>query len=269
MNFEQIAQTIRNLSDGALTNVSTPIVLGMAVITALLAVLSVISLAVSIILAVKYVKYNHRANSIGLTGEQAARRVLDQNGLSHIKVSASGSILFGNSYSHYFRKIRLRRRTWKEASISSLAMAMQKSGLAILDQQGDPDMRSRVKMTPVIYLGPLAFIPMILIGTVLDIFVFTTSFGLWTITFSIAGLVFYLISFLFSLMTLKTEMKAQKMALEMMHNQQMATAEEIGICKDLFRMYNIEYVNNMIISLLEMLLRVLQIAAKIQNKAKD
>lgn len=45
----------------------------------------------------------------------------------------------------------------------------------------------------------------------------------------------------------------------------MATEEELVMLKELFRLYNIEYVNNMIISLLELIYRVLQIIAYIQS----
>lgn len=94
---------------------------------------------------------------------------MTNNELEHIKVSKNGSILFGNSYSHFFKKVRLRRLTWKKDSITSLSIAVQKASLAILDKEGDPDMAARIRMTPVIYFGPLAFIPLILIGLLLDL----------------------------------------------------------------------------------------------------
>jgi len=55
------------------------------------------------------VKYNRKRNSSGKTGEEIARKILDDNDLKNIRVSKNGSILFGNSYSHYFKKVRLRR----------------------------------------------------------------------------------------------------------------------------------------------------------------
>jgi Zn-dependent membrane protease YugP len=71
-------------------------------------------------LAIRYHAYNKKQNSLNKTGEQIARELLDKEGLKNIAVKATGSILFGNSYSHYFKKVRLRRLTWKKTSVSSL-----------------------------------------------------------------------------------------------------------------------------------------------------
>ena len=197
-----------------------------------------------------------------MTGEQVARDILDQNGLQRIKVSKTGSILLGNSYSHYFKKVRLRRLTWKKQSVTSLAMAAQKSALAVLDKENDPDMQTRVRLTPVIYIGPLAFVPMVIIGALLDLYMFKTTNGMY-------ALVFYLLSFIMSIQVLKTEKKAQQRAYDIMKENGMATDEELAMCKKLFRLYNIEYINNMVISLLELVYRVLQIIAYVQNASSS
>ena len=49
----------------------------------------------------------------------------------------------------------------------------------------------------------------------------------------------------------------------------MATDEELSMLKKLFKLYNIEYVNNMVISLLELVYRVLQIVAYVQSANSD
>ncbi len=125
------------------------------IVGSLITVMAIISLLVSLCLSIKYIKYNRRKNSLGETGEQIARRILDMNGLQNVKVSPVGSIMFGNSYSHYFKRVRLRRRTYKKASVSSLAMAVQKSALAVLDKENDPDMMKRNKLIPFITFGPV------------------------------------------------------------------------------------------------------------------
>lgn len=260
---------VRECADGQLDGVSDGIILAMCVIVGLLIIASIIALIVSIFLGISYAKYNRKENSCKQTGEQVARRILDQNGLQHIKVSKSGSILFGNSYSHFFKKVRLRRLTWKKDSVTSLAMAAQKSSLAILDKENDPDMKARVRMTPLIYFGPLAFVPLIIIGAVLDIIVFNTTNGSCIIVASVIGLLFYLISFFMSISVLKTEKKAQNKALQIMRSSNLATSEEIEMCRKLFRLYNIEYINDMVIALLELIYRVLQIIAYVQNESSS
>ena len=233
----------------------------MVAVIALLVVCALVSLVVSIYLGISYYKYNRKENSVHKTGEEIARGVLDAYDLGHIAVKCSGSLMFGNSYSHYFKKVRLRRRTWKKSSVSSLAMAVQKSCLAILDKEQDPDMVKRVRITPWIYVGPIACIPLILIGAVIDILVFDTV-GMLTAVCSLLGVGLYALSFVMSVMVLKTEIKAQERAYKVARICGIATEEEIVDMKKLFRLYNIEYINNMITALLELILRVLTIIAK-------
>ena len=263
--IENLRRFAEELCGFSLANVSDMIIISMSIIAVLLIIVSIYALIVSIYLAIKYHKYNRKENSINMSGKDIARKILDDNDLQNIKVKSSGSILFGNSYSHYFKKVRLRRLTWKKNTISSLAMASQKSCLAILDKENDKDMKTRIKLTPLIYCGPLLFIPLIIIGAVLDILVLNSNTGTMTIIFSLIGLLFYLLSFIMSLKILKTEKKAQEKAYELLKKNNMATDEELAMLKDLFKLYNIEYVNNMIISLLELIYRVLQVIAYIQN----
>ncbi|MCI1735370.1 MAG: zinc metallopeptidase [Bacilli bacterium] len=236
----------------------------MVVVVGLLIIVSVFAFIVEITLAIRYHAYNKKQNSLNKTGEQIARELLDKEGLQNIAVKATGSILFGNSYSHYFKKVRLRRLTWKKTSVSSLAMACQKSSLAVLDKEGDRDMRTRIILTPIIYFGPLAFVPMIVIGVLLDYLVLKTN-GIVTLVFLEIASLIYVLSFVMSLLVLKTEKKAQTRALEIMEKDQLATPEEQEMCAKLFRLYNIEYVNDMVIALLELIYYVLQIAGYAQG----
>ncbi|MGN0817801.1 MAG: zinc metallopeptidase [Candidatus Coproplasma sp.] len=260
---------VRELADGAFNGVSDGVIIAMSIVSGLLIIASIFAFFVSVYLACKYVVYNKKRNSCGKTGEQVARTILDRNGLQKIKVSATGSILFGNSYSHYFKKVRLRRLTWKKDSVTSLAMAAQKSALAVLDKEKDPDMKARVRMTPVIYFGPVAFVPLVLIGVLLDVLVFTNANGLCTFILTCIASLIYVLSFVMSILVLKTEKKAQKRAYEIMKEQGIATAEELEMCKKLFRLYNIEYINDMIIALLELIYRVLQIIAYAQSSSSS
>lgn len=260
------------LSDNANTSagdVSNAVILSLLIITSLIVLLSVVAVSVSVWLGISYMKYNRKKNSVGMSGENIARNILDANGLQHIRVTKTGSIMFGNSYSHYFKKVRLRRLTWQKKSVTSLAMAAQKSSLAILDKESDSDMQKRIKLTPIINFGPLAFIPLVLIGLILDIFIFKSGNGICTIVLSVIGLAFYVLAFVMSILVLKTEKKAQTKALELMKNQNLATDEEIEMCKKLFRLYNIEYVNDMIMALLELIYRVLQIIASAQSNSSS
>ena len=188
--MSEFSNIVREMADGTLDGVSEGVIIAMSVVVGLLIIASIFAFGISIYLSISYVRYNKKQNSCGKTGEQIARKILDHHELGHIKVSKTGSIMFGNSYSHYFKKVRLRRLTWQKRSVTSLAMAAQKSALAVLDKENDADMRTRVRLTPLIYFGPIAFVPMVVIGVLLDVLLST---GFCGILFTVLGLGFYLL----------------------------------------------------------------------------
>lgn len=247
-------------------NVSPGVQWAIFVVGCLIIAVGAVSVGISIWLSVKYFVYNRRINSHGMCGHDAARMILDRHGLQNIKVSVVGSLLFGNSYSHYFHKVRLRRRTTNKPSITSLAMGAEKAALAVLDKEGDKDMRARVILTPLIYLGPFAFIPIVAVGVIIDLLFFNFS-GIATVASAAVGLVFYVISFALSILTLKTEKKAQQRACEILKHENWATDEEIEMMQKLFKLYNIQYINDIILEFLQMLLKVLEIVAKVQHNS--
>lgn len=245
----------------------TGLEIALAVVGLLIIVVGFVSLLVSLWLTIRYIKYNRRENSAGMTGEQVARKILDDHDLNHIKVKATGSLMFGNSYSHFFKKVRLRRMTRHETSLTSLGMGAQKACLAILAKEKDPDMKKRIRLVPLITFGPFAFIPLILIGAALDYYVFSQN-GLWTYVLGGLGLLFYVYAVVLSVTTLKTEKKAQNRAYQILQSGGLATAEELEMLRKLFHLYNVQYVNDIILSSLELLYTILEILIAIQ-KSKD
>lgn len=238
--------------------------IALGIVGCLIAIVSVYALVVSVWLMVKYIKFNRQKNSAGLTGQEVARLILDDNGLNHIKVKATGSLLFGNSYSHYFKKVRLRRLTRHEHSLTSLGMGAQKASLAILDKEGDADMRKRIRLYPLITFGPFAFIPLIIIGALLDYFVFNQT-GIITLVLGGLGFLFYVYSIVLSVLTLKTEKKAQEKAYSILEEKRLITNEELDSLKKLFHLYNVQYINDIILSSLELLYVTLEIMSMLQG----
>ena len=242
--------------------------IALLVVGVLIAIVGMVSGITSIWLIVKYFRFNRRENSLGLTGIEIARKILDDNGLVHIKVKRAGSLLFGNSYSHYFKKVRLRGLIRHETSLTSMGIGAQKAALAILDKEGDEDMRKRIRLVPLITFGPFAFIPLILIGGVLDYFVFNGN-GICTLVLGAIGLLFYVYSVVLSVLTLKTEKKAQNRAYDIFKRDYHITAEELSALKELFHLYNIQYINDIILSSLELLYTILEIAIAVKGNADN
>jgi Zn-dependent membrane protease YugP len=233
--------------------------IALMVVGGLIAVVGLISLIITGWLAIRYQVYNKLENSANMSGEEIARKILDDNDLEHIKVKVTGSLLFGNSYSHYFKKVRIRRFTRNEKSITSLGIGAQKAALAILDKEGDPDMKKRIHLYPLITFGPFAFVPLITVGALLDYFIFSQS-GLLVYIFGGLGLLFYVLAVVLTVTTLKTERKAQDKAYEILEQSKLINEEELAALKDLFHLYNIQYVNDIILAALELIYTVIRIA---------
>ena len=242
--------------------------IALMIVGVLIAIVGIVSGITSIWLVVKYFRFNRRENSLGLTGIEVARKILDDNGLEHIKVKRTGSLFFGNSYSHYFKKVRLRGFIRHETSLTSMGMGAQKAALAILDKEGDKDMRKRIRLVPLVTFGPFAFIPLILIGGVLDYFVFNGS-GICTLVLGTIGLLFYVYSVVLSVLTLKTEKKAQSRAYEILQRDYHITDDELSALKELFHLYNVQYINDIILSSLELLYTALEIAIAVKGHSDN
>ena len=241
--------------------------MALIIVGTLISAFGLVSVAVTTWLGIKYFKFNRKENSVQMTGEEVARKVLDDNDLEHIKVKVTGSVLFGNSYSHYFKKVRIRRMTRHRTSVVALGMGAQKACLAVLDKENDPDMKKQIRLYPMITFGPLAFIPLILVGALLDYLVFNQN-GICTYVLGSLGLLFYVYAIVLSVLTLKTEKKAQERAYIYLQETRMATEEELEDLKELFHLYNIQYINDIILACLELVYTVLQIAIEL-NKEKS
>jgi Zn-dependent membrane protease YugP len=242
--------------------------IALAIVSLLIVIVGIASGITSIWLMIKYYKYNRRPNSAGLTGMEIARSILDSHGLQHIKVKRIGSLMFGNSYSHYFKKVRLRGLIRHQTSLTSIGMGAQKAALAILDKEGDPDMRKRIRLVPLVTFGPFAFIPLLIVGVLLDVYVFNaTNNGTWTLILGGLGFLFYAYSVVLSVLTLKTERKAQNRAYEILRRDYNITEEELSALKELFHLYNVQYVNDIILASLEMVYYALQILMAVKGNS--
>ena len=229
------------------------------IVGALIVLIAIGSLGVAVWLMIKYRRFNRVGNSSQMSGGDVVRRILDEHGLQHIAVKAKGSIMFGNSYSHYFKRVRLRRYTINQTSLTSLGIGAQKAALAILADEGDPDMKRRIRLVPLITFGPFAFIPLLLVGLVLDVLFFGGN-GYAFLVSVVLGLLFYVYAVVLTITTLKTEKKAQERAVLILRTNKLATEEELNTLSKLFRLYNIQYVNDVILSSLELVYEVLDLA---------
>ena len=145
--------------------IAVGILLGIAIIAAFIA---------QIVIAIGYWRGNRTSNSLGLSGGEYARKLLDQNGMPNVQVKKCGimrTILFGNHYSITKRTVYLRMRTINKPSLTAVAMAAQKVALAEQHRDGDAKMIVRSRLQGLGVFAPSLFVPLVLIGFLVDLFV--------------------------------------------------------------------------------------------------
>ena len=153
----------------------------------------------------RYVQINNRR---GITGHQAARMILDANGLHHVPVE----ITSGTLTDHYDPKndvMRLSSEVYHGTSIASVSIAAHESGHAIQDGTSYAFLRFRNAIAPVVSLVSVASWPLILIGLAI---IWTGNLTSGNLIFDL-GILFFAAVVLFHTVTLPVELDASKRAI--------------------------------------------------------
>lgn len=147
-----------------------------------------------------YKKYSKVPNMAGITGAQAARRVLDSHGLHDVQIEAVQGEL-SDHYDPRKRVLRLSQGVHSVPSIAAVGIAAHEAGHAIQHAQAYGPLMVRTNMVPVVNIGSnLGFIVLIA-----GLFMQATGLA-W------AGVALFGLSTLFALMTLPVEFDASKRA---------------------------------------------------------
>ncbi|TYP73794.1 zinc metallopeptidase [Paenibacillus methanolicus] len=179
--------------------------------------------------------------SSGLTGYQAARRMLDNNGLHHIPVEPVRGML-SDHYDPIHRVVRLSEPVYYEHSISAISVACHEVGHAIQHSVNYPMLVLRHRIFPVVNIAS-GIAPFLLIAGFL--FQATGLLGL--------GIVFFSIAVAFQLITLPVEFNASSRARELMVSEGFITNEEERSVAKVLNAAALTYVAAALISLLELL----------------
>ncbi|GAA3400838.1 zinc metallopeptidase [Paenibacillus hodogayensis] len=180
------------------------------------------------------------ANSSGMTGYDAARRMLDNNGLHDVPIEAVPGTL-SDHYDPVHRVVRLSEPVYFERSISAISVACHEVGHAIQHQQHYPMLVARHRIFPLVnFTSGVA--PLLLIAG----FFFNMS-GLLLL-----GILFFSAAVAFQLITLPVEFNASNRAREVMVSEGFITnQEEQGVAKVL-NAAALTYVAAALISLLQL-----------------
>jgi Zn-dependent membrane protease YugP len=173
----------------------------------------------------KYAKIPSRR---GLTGAEAARRVLDANGLRHITIER----VHGHLTDHFDPTagvIRLSDATYASTSVAAIGVAAHEAGHAVQHAEGYVPIKVRSAIIPLTRFGSFLAMPLFLIG-LLFVIGSDVAYGIGTI-FMVTGILFFSFSTLFQLVTLPTEFNASARAMKALEDGGLLAADELPAAK--------------------------------------
>ena len=197
-------------------------------------------------------KYSRVPSDRGITGYDAARRILDMNGLSHIQVvSTPGSLT--DHYDPKANVIRLSESVHSARTAAAVGVAAHEAGHAVQHATGYFPIKIRQAVIPVANLGSNLAMPLFFIGLLLSLPALCT-----------AGILFFCGAVFFQLVTLPVEFNASNRALAVIRDSGMQGDEGCKVTKKVLTAAALTYVAALFVSLAN-LLRLIAIA----NRRRD
>ncbi|OUM99968.1 MAG: peptidase [Paenibacillaceae bacterium ZCTH02-B3] len=188
-----------------------------------------------------YSKWSQVQASSGLTGYEAARRLLDRHGLFDVPVEPVQGQLTDH-YDPIKRVVRLSESVFYERSIAAVSVACHEVGHAIQHAQRYPMLVLRHRMFPVVNLASGVAPFLLLVGILLS-----------ASNLIFLGILFFAAAVAFQLVTLPVEFNASARARQLMTAEGFITrAEEAGVAKVL-NAAALTYVAATLVAVLELL----------------
>ena len=191
-----------------------------------------------------YSKYSSVESSSGLTAAQAARMLLDENGLSSVRIERVRGRLTDN-YDPRDKVLRLSDDVMNSTSIAALGVAAHEAGHAIQDAQDYAPLRIRSTMVPIANIGSGASVPLFMLGLILS----------WEPLVKI-GIFCFALAVLFYVVTLPVEFNASGRAVQVLESGYLPEDEVRGV-KAVLSAAALTYVAAALQSLLQLLRLVL------------
>ncbi|MGM7722567.1 zinc metallopeptidase [uncultured Metabacillus sp.] len=204
-------------------------------------IIMAVPLLIQLYLRNTYNKYSNVGTSSGITGAEAARRVLDENGLYHVKVEA----VRGKLTDHYdprSKTVRLSQDNYYGNSIAAISVATHECGHAVQDQVNYAPLRIRHALVPVANWGSNLSFFFILAGILMQ------ASGMLLL-----GIVFFAASVLFQVVTLPVEYNASSRAHDFMVSSGMIRNNEEGGARKVLNAAALTYVAATIVAIMELL----------------
>ena len=191
-------------------------------------------------------KYSRVRNMSGITGAEAARRILNNEGLYQVQIECLSNDS-GDHYDPRTNTVRLGRSNFMSASVTAVGVAAHECGHAIQHAKGYAPLSLRSALVPVVNIGSNLGMPMIFLGILLS----------WNQTLIQIGIFLFAFSVIFQLVTLPVEFNASSRAVQKIQQYGLLTSEENNGCKKVLTAAALTYVAAAASSILQLLRLIL------------
>ena len=193
-------------------------------------------------------KYSRYRSMSGMTGAQAAERILNSAGIYDVTVChISGSLT--DHYNPSKKTLNLSDSVYGSNSVAAIGVAAHECGHAIQHQKNYVPLTLRTAIVPVANIGSTLAWPLILIGLF-----FNRSTGAMLINLGILGFSF---AVLFQLVTLPVEFNASRRALHILGEQGILSDSELPYTRKVLKAAALTYVASAAAAILQLLRLVL------------
>lgn len=191
-------------------------------------------------------KYSKVRAMRGLTGAQAARRMLDANGLNDVAIEQ----IRGSLTDHYDPRdhvLRLSQTVYNVNSVSAISVACHEAGHAVQHAEGYVPLLMRNNIVPLVNFASQLSWPLIIVGIILG-----ASSSIGDLLFMI-GVIAFLAVILFHAITLPVEFNASGRALKQMESLGLIMDEEERGAKRVLRAAAMTYVASLAVAVMNLI----------------
>jgi len=209
---------------------------------------ALICLAASARVKLTFRKYNRVRSMSGMTGAQAAERILRAAGIHDVSIEhVSGDLT--DHYDPRRKVLRLSDSTYGSASVAAVGVAAHECGHAIQHQKSYAPMTIRGAIVPVANFGSAAAWPLIIIGMFISSNTGTLLIDIGIICFSLAVM--------FQLVTLPVEFNASRRAVRILGETGILDSQELRSTRKVLGAAALTYVAGAAAAILQLLRLVL------------
>lgn len=199
-----------------------------------------------------YNRYSKVVTRRNMTAAQAARMILDQNGLQNVRIES----IAGNLTDHFDPRdnvIRLSDSVRNSASVAAVGVAAHEAGHAVQYATGYVPIKVRNSIVPVANIGCKFGPYLVMLGLVLYAFA-----GLSSLIMEI-GIIFFAASVIFQIITLPVELNASNRAIKILGGSGYLDSDEVPMVKKVLGSAAMTYVAAAAVSVAQ-LLRLMALA---------